>query len=73
MGTSGALQILYYVEVTDEMKVGKGGGIEQEFIEIVEVPVSEGRKIVMDESTLRPVGLMFAVTWFYDNVWKQET
>ena len=71
VGTSGPLQILYYVEVTDEMKVGKGGGIDEEFIEIVEIPVSEGRAIIMDETILKPVGLMFGVTWFYSNIWKQ--
>ena len=71
VGTSGSLQILYYVEVTDEMKVGKGGGIDEEFIEIVEIPVSEGRTIIMDETILKHVGLMFGLTWFYSNIWKQ--
>ena len=55
------------------MKLGKGGGIDQEFIEIVEVPVSEGKTFMMDESILKPVGMMFGIAWFYDNVWKQDT
>ena len=55
------------------MKVAKGGGIDTELIEIVEVSVTEGRKLVMDENILRPVGMMFAITWFYDHIWKKET
>ena len=73
VGTSGALQTLYYVQVTDKMKMAEGGGIEKELIEIVEVPVAEGIKLVIDESILRPVGMMFAITWFYDHIWKKET
>ena len=53
--------------------MGEGGGIDTELIEIVEVPVAGGRKLVMDESILRPVGMMFAITWFYDHIWKKET
>ncbi|KAL5009160.1 hypothetical protein ScPMuIL_014741 [Solemya velum] len=69
VGTSGSLQTFFYAEVTDEMKVGSGGGTAQEgeLIEVVEVPVSEGRSFIMDETIVKPVGMMFAVFWFYEN------
>lgn len=69
VGTSGSLQTFFYAEVTDEMKVGCGGGTaaEGELIEVVEVPVSEGKKFIMDETKIKPVGMMFAILWFYEN------
>ena len=63
---------LYYVKVADKMKMVEGGGIEKELIEIVEVPVAEGRKLVMGESILRLVGMMFAITWFYDHIYGRK-
>lgn len=54
------------------MKVGTGGGIAQEgeLIETVDIPISEVKQFVMDESKHRPVGVMFAVFWYFDQVQK---
>ena len=66
MGTSGALQTLFYAQVTDEMRVSEGGGNpdEGELIEVVEIPVNEVLAFVMDEGVEKPVGLLFGVTWY---------
>ncbi|XP_041351539.1 uridine diphosphate glucose pyrophosphatase NUDT14-like isoform X2 [Gigantopelta aegis] len=73
VGTAGALQTLFYVEVTDAMRVSSGGGVaeEGEMIDVVEIPVSEGRSLIMNESVVKPIHLMFALMWFYENKWKQ--
>ncbi|XP_045172308.2 uridine diphosphate glucose pyrophosphatase NUDT14-like [Mercenaria mercenaria] len=70
VGTSAAYQDMFYVEVTDEMKVSPGGGNqhEGELIDIVEIPLSEGRTFMMDESKPKHVGVMFAIMWFYENI-----
>lgn len=71
VGTSGAYQTMFYAAVTDDMKVTDGGGNlhEGEMIDVVEIPVSEGQKFMMDETLTKPVGVMFALQWFYQNVW----
>ncbi|KAL4238693.1 Nudix hydrolase 14 [Mactra antiquata] len=70
VGTNGSYQNMFYIEVTDDMKVSSGGGnpLEGELIDIVEIPVSEGRKFVMDEAVVKPLGVMFGIQWFYDNI-----
>lgn len=72
VGTTGSLQTFYYAEVTDKMKVGYGGGVaeEGEMIDVIEVPVADGMKFVMDESINKPVGMIFAIYWFFANKWK---
>ena len=73
VGTSGSLQTLFYAEVTDSMRVSSGGGVaeEGEMIEVVEIPVTEARSLIMDENVVKPIHLMFALMWFYENKWKQ--
>ena len=60
---------MYFAEVTDSMRVSKGGGLveEGEMIDVVDIPVSEGMKFVMDDNVNKPVGMMFAVLWFFQN------
>ncbi|XP_002735217.1 uridine diphosphate glucose pyrophosphatase NUDT14-like [Saccoglossus kowalevskii] len=69
VGTSGSLQTLYYVEVTDEMKVAAGGGLteEGEMIEVIELPLKDTKHFIMDESIPKPPNLQFAFMWFYAN------
>jgi UDP-sugar diphosphatase len=66
VGTSGGHQVIYYAEVNELMRVGQGGGIEDEQIEVVEVPVSEARAFMYNEAIGKTIGLMFAFMWWFD-------
>ena len=66
VGTSGGNQTIYYSEVNESMRVNQGGGIEDEQIEVVEIPVSEAKEFIFDESIGKTVGLMFAILWWFD-------
>jgi len=66
VGTSGSSQVIYYVEVDESMRVSQGGGIEDEQIEVVEVPLCEARTFMYDESIGKTVGLMFAFMWWFN-------
>jgi len=66
VGTSGSEQTIYYVEVDESMRVSDGGGIEDEQIEVVEVPVKEAKMFMYDESIGKTVGLMFAFLWWFE-------
>ncbi|XP_056020555.1 uridine diphosphate glucose pyrophosphatase NUDT14-like isoform X3 [Ostrea edulis] len=69
VGTTGAKQFLFYAEVTEEMRTGKGGGVveEGEMIDVIEIHKSEAMTFVMDESINKPIGMLFAVLWYFQN------
>ena len=75
VGVKGTLQTLFYAEVTDQMKVSSGGGLldEGEQIEVIELSNQEALKCIMDETITKPVGMMFAFTWFFFMKDKEET
>ena len=67
VGISGTVQTLYYVEVTDDMRVSAGGGLveEGELIEVFELPLQSAQTFVWDQSDLKPAQLIFAFMWFF--------
>ena len=73
VGTAGSWMTIFYTEVTDDMRVTSGGGNaeEGELIDVVEIPVQQGREFIMDESKNKPVAMMFTMQWFYENVYDE--
>ncbi|XP_059164255.1 uridine diphosphate glucose pyrophosphatase NUDT14-like [Physella acuta] len=68
---TGALVTLFYAQVTDEMKVSQGGGLEEEgeLIEVVELPVGQALDLIYDESVNREATLLLALQWFFSEIW----
>lgn len=66
VGFAGSKQTLYYAKVDDGMKISDGGGIDGEVIEVIELPISEAKNFIYDESIAKTPGLMFAFMWFFD-------
>ncbi|XP_058450479.1 uridine diphosphate glucose pyrophosphatase NUDT14-like [Malaya genurostris] len=66
VGTSGALQKMFYVEVTDGDKVpSAGGGVDDEIIEVVEYSLEEARNLLQKGKMLSsPPAFLFGVLWF---------
>ena len=69
VGLSGSKQSMYYVQVTDSMKTGPGGGCpeEGEMIDIVEISVKEAMAFAFDDSKPKPVGVIAALMWYQQN------
>ena len=67
VGISGAIQTLYYAEINDKMKLNDGGGLEEEDIEVVYVPLSKSKEFMFDESFQKTPGIIMAFYWFFDN------
>ncbi len=65
VGFAGSKQTLYYAEVDESMKRHAGGGIEDEKIEVIELPLKEAEDFIYDESVAKTPGLMFAFCWFF--------
>jgi len=66
VGTSGSTQVVYYTEIDESMRIGEGGGVEEEYIEVINLPISEAKTFMYDESIGKTVGLMFAFMWWFD-------
>ena len=67
VGISGAQQTLYYATCDDSMKVSEGGGLEDEEIEVVYIPLTQAKKFMFDEMYQKTPGMMMAFYWFFDN------
>jgi UDP-sugar diphosphatase len=66
VGFAGSKQTLYYAEVDGSMKAHEGGGIDDESIEVVELPVKEARRFMFDEKIVKTPGLLFAFMWWME-------
>lgn len=70
VGVTGSKQTMFYVEVSDENRVGEGGGKPQEgeLIEVVKVPLHEAMTFAFDESIPKTMGVIFSFIWFHNNM-----
>ena len=64
VGFAGSRQTLFYAQVHE--RIGEGGGIEEEKIEVIHLPVKEAREFMMDESKPKTPGLLFAFCWWFE-------
>ncbi|RKV94116.1 MAG: NUDIX hydrolase, partial [Campylobacter sp.] len=65
LGFGGAKQTMFFAVINDAMKVGEGGGIDGENIELAYVPLERAREFMFDETKTKATGLMFAFMWFF--------
>ncbi|XP_059897187.1 uridine diphosphate glucose pyrophosphatase NUDT14 [Gadus macrocephalus] len=70
VGVTGAKQTMFYAEVSEENRVGAGGGQpeEGELIEVVTVPLHEAMTFAYDESIPKTMGVIFSFIWFHNNM-----
>jgi len=67
VGVSGGCQSLYYATINDSMKKHDGGGIHDEQIELMYLPIKEYEEFIFDEKKAKTPGLMFSFMWFMKN------
>ncbi len=67
VGVSGGCQSLYYASISEKMKIHEGGGINDEQIELIFLPLEEFETFMYDESKAKTPGLMFSFLWFMKN------
>ncbi|XP_048062601.1 uridine diphosphate glucose pyrophosphatase NUDT14 isoform X2 [Megalobrama amblycephala] len=70
VGVTGSKQTMFYAEVSEENRVGEGGGKPQEgeLIEVVKVPLHEAMTFAFDESLPKTMGVIFSFIWFHSNM-----
>lgn len=67
IGLSGAIQMLYYTEVDESMKVSEGGGIDTEKIEKVFMGLDEAKDYIEKTELMSAPGLLYGLCWFFTN------
>ncbi len=65
VGFAGGHQTLYFSTIDEGMRVGKGGGIDDEFIEVVYIKKDEVMDFMSDEKIAKTSGLMFSLMWYF--------
>lgn len=68
VGISGAQQTLYYAECDESMKINEGGGLEEEDIEVLYIPVDDAKSFMFDESFQKTPGLIMGFYWWFDAI-----
>ncbi len=63
---AGGKMTLYYVEVDDSMLVNLGGGVDDEMIDVIYLPISKAKEFMFDETKPKRAGLMFSFCWFFN-------
>lgn len=66
VGVSGGCQTLFYAKINESMKIHDGGGIHDEEIELMYLPIEEYKNFIFDEKKAKTPGLMFSFMWFMD-------
>jgi len=67
VGISGAKQYLFFTTISENQKVHKGGGINDEQIELFFLPTSKCDEFIFDENKAKTPGLIFSLYWFLKN------
>jgi hypothetical protein len=60
---------LYYADVTDDMKVGPGGGVdaEDEFIALEEMSIADAKSYLNRKEVNSPPFMLLGLMWFFQN------
>lgn len=67
VGVSGGCQTVFFAKIDESMKVHDGGGINDEEIETMFLPIDEVDEFIFDEAKAKTPGLMFSLYWFLKN------
>ena len=68
VGFAGGKQTLYYAKVSESQRVNSGGGIDDENIEVIYLPIKEAKEFMFDETKVKTPGLMFAFEWWFNKL-----
>lgn len=66
VGMSGAVQTMFYAEISNSMKVSEGGGIEDEVIEVIMIKRSDVKDFMFDENYAKTPAMIAGFYWFFD-------
>ena len=57
-----------FAKIDESMKIHAGGGVNDEQIELMYLPIEQSDEFIFDESKAKTPGLMFSFYWFLKNI-----
>jgi len=66
VGFAGGRQTLFFATVDEANHKGDGGGIDDEQIEVIYLPLKDAREFMYDTNYIKTPGLLFGFMWFFD-------
>ncbi|PAF53537.1 NUDIX hydrolase [Helicobacter sp. 13S00482-2] len=70
-GISGSKQTIFFATITEENKLTMGGGIDDECIDVLFLPLSKAQEFINDESIAKTPALAYAIKWYMDQSKKE--
>ena len=70
VGISGSKQTFFYAQIDNSMRVSNGGGLADEDIEVIYIPLAKAKSFMFNESMQKTPGLLMAFYWWFDRVYK---
>lgn len=67
VGFAGSKQTLFVANIDNSMQKTKGGGVDDENIEVIYIPKEEAYSFIFDENYPKTSGIMFAFLWYLKN------
>ncbi|PAF52807.1 NUDIX domain-containing protein [Helicobacter sp. 13S00477-4] len=65
-GISGSKQTIFFATICQKDKVNEGGGIDDECIEVLFLPINQAQAFIDDDSIAKTSGLGYAFKWYID-------
>ena len=66
LGFGASRQYIFFAEISDDMRINDGGGIDGEQIFPVYIPLKDVRNFMYDEEKPKASGMLFAFMWFFE-------
>lgn len=73
VGFAGSKQTMFFAEISEKMKKNNGGGVDDENIELVFVPLKSAQEFINNAKIPKTAGLCFGFLWFLQNFSKNFT
>ena len=67
VGFAGSKQTLFFAKLDESHRQNLGGGVDDENIEVVFIPISEAYAFILDAGFPKTSGIMFAFLWYFRN------
>ncbi|WP_104697061.1 MULTISPECIES: NUDIX domain-containing protein [unclassified Helicobacter] len=64
-GVNGNKQFIYFANVNEKCKISTGGGIEDECIEVLYLPLQDSLSFIFDQQIQKTTSLFLGIHWYY--------
>lgn len=71
VGISGAKQTFFYATIDASMQVNDGGGLDDEEIEVIYLPLDDAKRFMFDANYKKTPGLLLGFYWFFEQQLKK--